>query len=101
MDDISREIEENGQAILSKISSYRSEGFEIVLSLPARLPTKSAQSANEILERLRVLSGFYDTIVFSSPDLRSSALHLDDKAVSPNEFVSLTYDDLRVFLGVP
>lgn len=101
LEDFRRLLEEHGATMLEKIAAYRSEGFEIVMSMPARLPTSIGGTANESLEELRSLGEVYDTIIFGAPDLRSQKVHLDDKAVTPDEFLSLQYEDIRELVGVP
>ena len=89
---------QDGDAFRDKLEAYRTEGFEIVLSVPARLPTKNANALNESLDDLSVLVSFCDAIVFSGPDRRIRGLHLDDKAISSDEFLKMPFEELSTLI---
>ena len=97
-DDLSRMLLHDEDALRDKLAAYRNEGFEILLSVPARLPAKNAKALNESLDDLNALVGLCDAIVFGGPDKRIRGLHLDDKAVSSDEFLKMPFEELSALV---
>ena len=97
-EDLSSMLSQDGDALRDKLSAYRTEGFEILLSVPARLPAKNAKALNESLDDLSALVCLCDAIVFGGPDKRMRGLHLDDKAVSPDEFLKMPFEELSALV---
>ncbi|WP_162685639.1 hypothetical protein [Roseovarius amoyensis] len=87
-------------ALREMIADYRAAGFEIILSMPGGLPSHNESTPEESLGELQALAGLCDAIAFGGPGAGSRALHLDDKAVSPDEFLRLDYDELLSLVEV-
>jgi hypothetical protein len=97
-EDLRHELLQNGAKLRDMLADYRADGFEIVLSMPVRLPAEKDQAIADSLEELQDLIGLCDVVVFGGPGAATRGLHLDDKAVTPAEFLGLRYDELRVLV---
>ena len=89
-----------------QIASYRAMGFEVVLSSSSGMigPDGSLRDAvggvtPEVLELLAQLRGLCDEIVFGKPPTGPSGLVLDDKAVTPEEFLAHDYEQIRKLIS--
>lgn len=97
-DDFRALLSRNEAALRDRLADYRAEGFEIVLRMPATVAIGNEGNRGSCLETMQTLAGFCDLIVFGGPDAWSCALHLDDKAVTPEEFLSLPYAALSALV---
>jgi hypothetical protein len=88
-------LAKDGEAMRGAIAGYRAAGFEVVLSMPGRLSSQSGEGVTEGLATLQALSELYDTAVFGGPCSAPRGLHLDDKAITAEEFLGLRYEALR------
>ena len=59
-EDLSRMLSQDGGALRDKLGAYRTEGFEILLSVPAKLATKNVKAQNKSLDNLSDLVGLCD-----------------------------------------
>lgn len=100
------ELDEQLPQLREQIASYRALGFEVVLSSSSGMigPDGSLRDAvggiaPEILESLAQLREWCDEIVFGKPPTGSLGLVLDDKAVTPEEFLAHDYEQIRKLIS--
>lgn len=89
---------QDGVGLRHKLAAYRKEGFEIVVSMPATLITKNDKGLDESVEEVRALAAFCDAVVFGGPSARMCDLHLDDKVVTSEEFLNLSFEELSLLV---
>ena len=92
-------------ALMSTIESYRQDGFELVLTSSAGMLEFDGNVGKipgsvgpDLFEAVRRLCLDYDELVFGRPDCGPTGLVLDDKAVTPDEFVSNDYRGIQKLL---
>jgi hypothetical protein len=98
--DLECALAQDERAVRDKLAAYRSDGFEIVVSMPASLSASTDEGLCAFLEGMSALVELCDTVVFGGPDTGANALHLDDKAVTPAEFLGLSCEALNELLKV-
>ena len=95
IEDILVDIQQGNQVLCNAIHAYRQQGFEIILSAPEELSTRQSRLSDDLVRQLAMLAGLSDRLVFRGPSLDGAVLVLDDKAVTPDEFLTLDYAKLR------
>ncbi len=93
-------LSQDGAGLHGKLAAYRSEGFEIVLSMPATLIAKNDKGLDESIEEVRALAALCDAVVFGGPSGWMYDLHLDDKVVTPEEFLNLSFEEFSLLVEV-
>ena len=88
------------EKLKKRLKDFRSDGYEIVASLPESISKHELLFEKKILHSLKELSDLVDSCVFGGPDERSAQLHLDDKAVTPSEVLGLSNRELTELVGV-
>jgi capsule biosynthesis phosphatase len=93
-------------SILEKLNHYKSIGFEIVISTSRNVRTYegnigkiNANTLPIIVEWLRENSVPFDEIYIGKPWCGDCGFYIDDKAIRPSEFKSLSYDEIIDLLG--
>ena len=99
IEDILVDIQQGDQVLCSAIRAYRQAGFEIILSAPEQLSTRQGGLSGDLVRQLSMLTDLCDRLVFRGPSLDGEVLVLDDKAVTPDEFLTLDYTKLRQMVG--
>ena len=101
-----REPAEQLATLREQIASYRAMGFEVVLSSSSGMigPDGSLREsvggiAPEVFELLAQLGELFDEIVFGKPPTGPSGLVLDDKVVTPEEFLAHDYEQIRKLIS--
>jgi capsule biosynthesis phosphatase len=101
---LSRE-DDNYSRISSQIEAYRQMGFEVVLTSSAgmikyngNVGKVSGHVAHELIRVIRDLDLEYDELVIGKPPRGPTGLVLDDKAVTPEEFLQAEYAEIRKLL---
>jgi capsule biosynthesis phosphatase len=96
------EDESHISSFSSQIESYRELGFEIVIASSAgmiehdgNIGTIPGHVAREVFRIIEELDIEYDELVLGKPDAGPVGLVIDDKAVSPEEFLSKGYAEIR------
>ncbi len=92
--------------IIEKLREYKSAGFEIVISTARNMRTHgnnigriNAQTLPVIIEWLIRHNVPYDEIHVGKPWCGSDGFYVDDKAIRPDEFASMSYGDIQKLLG--
>ena len=93
------------QRILSQLRTYRNEGFYIILytarnmnTHEGRLGKINANTAPILLDWLDEHDVPYDEIHYGKPWNGFDGFYVDDRAVRPSEFLSMSRDDILEML---
>jgi len=85
-----------------KLSSYRELGFEVVvfsssgmIGVDGELVDEIVGLSPEIYNLLSQEQGIWDKVFFGKPPTGSMGLVLDDKAVTPEEFLTHDYEQIK------
>ncbi len=91
-------LSQDAAGLRDKFAAYRAEGFEIVLSMQATLIAKNEKGLKESMEEVRALAVLCDAVVFGGPSAWMHDLHLDDKVVTPEELLNLSFEELSLLV---
>ena len=88
--------------IVEKIKEYKKAGFEIVISSSRNMKTHNnsiglinAKTLPIIIEWLNRHEIPYDEIHVGKPWCGAEGFYVDDKAIRPDEFINLSYEEIR------
>ena len=94
-------------ALIEKLKDYRAQGFEIAVATARNMRTHNGNIGKinaltlplitEWLDRHEVP---YDEIYVGKPWCGHDGFHIDDKSIRPDEFVSLSYDEISRLLNL-
>jgi capsule biosynthesis phosphatase len=92
--------------VIAKLRAYQAEGFEIVLSTARNMRTHGGNVGKINAHTLPVLMDWlkrhnvpYDEIWTGKPWCGTDGFYVDDKAIRPDEFVSLSYSEIRELIS--
>ena len=92
--------------VLNKLLNYKSDGFYIILYTARQMRTYegnigkiNANTGKVIFQWLEKFSIPFDEIHFGKPWCGSNGFYVDDKAIRPDEFVNLSFDELQKLIG--
>lgn len=92
--------------VVDKLHEYRALGFYLILHTSRNMRTYegnlgliNANTAKSVLAWLDRNGIPYDEIYFGKPWPGKGGFYVDDKAVRPDEFAKLTYDEILVLVG--
>lgn len=99
---------ESNFALVAKLAEYQKLGFEIVIYTSRNMRTYAGNigkiNANTlpiIIDWLNKHDVPYDEVYVGKPWCGHDGFYVDDKAVRPDEFVNLSYDELRALTSKP
>lgn len=88
--------------IIATIQRYKKMGFEIVISTSRNMRTHAGNIGKINVLTLPVIIDWlsrydvpYDEIHVGKPWCGTEGFYVDDKAIRPDEFASMTYDEIR------
>ena len=94
-------------AVAERVREYHAAGFEIVVYTARNMRTHNsslgritAKTVPSILDWLARYEIPYDELWVGKPWCGREGFYVDDKAVRPDEFASLSYEEIRALLGV-
>lgn len=92
--------------VVEKIKKYKKLGFEIVISTSRNMQTYKGCIGKINIDTLPIIISWldryeipYDEIYVGKPWCGNEGFYVDDRAVRPSEFVSLTYEEILNRLG--
>ena len=95
------------EAVVSQLRDYHAAGFEIVLYTARNMRTYNsslgqitAKTVPGIVEWLTRHDIPYDELWVGKPWCGHQGFYVDDKAIRPDEFVSLSYDQICALVGI-
>lgn len=95
------------KTVLQKLMDYRQAGFYIILYTARQMRTHqgnvgriNAQTGKVLFEWLDKHAIPYDEIHFGKPWCGRQGFYVDDKAIRPDEFVDLSYEEIVDLLNL-
>jgi len=93
-------------SVLEKLRAYKAAGFHIILFTSRSMRTHggnigriNATTAKRAMAWLDQHDVPYDEIHFGKPWQGKGGFYVDDKAIRPDEFVSLSYEEICALVG--
>ncbi|GAA5010898.1 HAD-IIIC family phosphatase [Acinetobacter puyangensis] len=93
-------------AVITKIKAYKELGFEICFSTSRNVKTYhgnlgkiNANTLPIIIDWLNKHNIPFDEIYVGKPWCGFDGFYVDDKAIRPDEFVTLSYDEIKKLIG--
>jgi capsule biosynthesis phosphatase len=93
--------------VVARLRDYKAQGFEIVIHTARNMRTHNsslgkitALTVPVIIRWLEKHDIPYDEIWVGKPWCGSDGFYVDDKAVRPDEFARLSYDEIRALLDM-
>jgi capsule biosynthesis phosphatase len=94
-------------AVVEALRNYKSKGFEIVVNTSRNMNTfnQALGKINKhtlpvIIEWLNKHNIPYDEIFVGKPWCGKEGFYIDDKSIRPDEFVKLSYDEIKKLVGI-
>lgn len=94
-------------AVIGKLHEYRALGFEIIISTSRNMRTYSgnigkitAHTLPTIIDWLKSHNVPYDEIYVGKPWCGHEGFYVDDRAIRPDEFSRLTYEEIKNLTGI-
>jgi len=94
------------EAIIKKLRDYHQKGYRILLFTSRNMNTYKNNlgqinkfTAPILLEWLAKWEIPYDEILFGKPWPRKKGFYIDDRSIRPNEFLTMTEDEIHELLG--
>ncbi|WP_439243128.1 MULTISPECIES: HAD-IIIC family phosphatase [unclassified Lonepinella] len=88
--------------IIEKIMAYKAQGFEIVISSSRNMRTYENNLGKINIHTLPVIIEWlnkhqvpFDEIYVGKPWCGFDGFYVDDRAIRPDEFINLSYDEIR------
>jgi capsule biosynthesis phosphatase len=88
--------------VIEKMREYKAQGFEICLSTSRNMRTYEGNAGKIAANTLPILIEWlqkhevpYDEIYFAKPWCGFDGFYIDDKAIRPDEFINLSYEEIR------
>lgn len=95
------------QPMIDKLREYQQQGFYIVLNTSRNMRTfeNNVGKINKhtlptIIDWLARHDVPYDEIYTGKPWCGMDGFYIDDKAIRPDEFLNLSYDEIRKLTGI-
>lgn len=101
-DDVDYKKREPDEEVLERLREYHERGFTIVLYTARNMNTHegrigkiNADTAPTLLEWLEKHDVPYDEIHYGKPWCGGEGFYVDDKAIRPSEFLSMSHEEIR------
>lgn len=92
--------------VLARLREYREAGFYVILATSRNMNTHSgniglitATTAKTLMQWLDKHEIPYDELYVGKPWGGKGGFYVDDKAIRPDEFLTLTYDEVIALVG--
>ena len=92
--------------VIEKLRQYKLNGFEIVISTSRNMKTFSGNIGKINSITLPIIISWlnennvpYDEIFVGKPWCGTEGFYIDDRAIRPDEFVNLSYLEIRKIIG--
>jgi capsule biosynthesis phosphatase len=93
--------------VIETLKAYKNMGFYIILFSSRQMRTHqnnlgkiNAETLPNLIEWLRKYDVPYDEIYMGKPWCGFEGFYVDDKAIRPDEFVQLDYDQIKTLLRI-
>lgn len=95
------------QGMIAKLREYKQLGYEIVISTSRNMRTYegsigkiNANTLPIIIDWLNRHQVPFDEIYIGKPWCGAEGFYVDDKAIRPDEFLNLSYDEIARIVGI-
>lgn len=92
--------------VLARLREYREAGFYVILATSRNMNTHSgnvglitATTAKTLMQWLDKHDVPYDELYVGKPWAGKGGFYVDDKAIRPDEFLKLSYDEIIAVVG--
>lgn len=103
--DLSYSDKEPNLPLIEKLRDYKSQGFEILIQTARNMRTYqgavgkiNANTLPVIIEWLKKHDVPYDEIYVGKPWCGTEGFYIDDRAVRPSEFMSLSLEEINTLI---
>lgn len=103
--DLSYSNKEPNLPLIEKLRDYKSQGFEILIQTARNMRTYqgavgkiNANTLPVIIEWLKKHDVPYDEIYVGKPWCGTEGFYIDDRAVRPSEFLSLSLEEINTLI---
>jgi capsule biosynthesis phosphatase len=93
--------------VITSLQKYHLDGFEIVISTSRNMKTFDGNEGKISKETLPVILDWlekhnvpFDEIYIAKPWCGDNGFYVDDRAIRPNEFLSLSYSEIKILLEI-
>jgi capsule biosynthesis phosphatase len=93
--------------VISKLREYKSQGFQIAISTSRNMRTFEGSVGKITAHTLPVILAWldrhevpYDEVHVAKPWCGDEGFYIDDRAIRPQEFLNLSYQQICVLLGI-
>lgn len=90
------------ESVIEKIKEYKAQGFEIVISSSRNMRTYEGNVGKININTLPIIIEWlnrygvpYDELYVGKPWCGHDGFYVDDRAIRPDEFTQLTYEQIR------
>lgn len=94
------------EAIVALLREYRAKGFYVILATSRNMNTYSGNVGLITANTAKTLMGWldrhdipYDELYVGKPWAGRGGFYVDDKAIRPDEFAKLTYEEILALVG--
>jgi capsule biosynthesis phosphatase len=94
-------------AVIKKLIEYKEQGFKITINTSRNMKTYegnvgkiNANTIPTIIHWLKKHKVPYDEIIVGKPWCGENGFYIDDKAIRPNEFINLNYNEIKQLLRI-
>ena len=94
--------------VVAKLRDYKAAGFEIVLFSSRNMRSYDGNIGRINVATLPVLLDWlkrhnipFDEVHVGKPWCGHQGFYVDDKAIRPDEFAAMSYDEIRALLNIP
>ena len=91
--------------LIETLKKYKSDGFQIIISTARNMRTYEGNVGKinihtlpTIIEWLDKHNVPYDEIIVGKPWCGTDGFYIDDKAIRPSEFISMSYEEIILVL---
>ena len=93
--------------VADRLAEYKARGFEIVIYTARNMRTYEGNVGKITVHTLPVITGWldkhaipYDEIWLGKPWCGTEGFYVDDKAIRPDEFARLSYDEIKALVRI-
>lgn len=93
--------------VVARLREYKTQGFEIVIHTARNMRTFEGSVGKITVHTLPVITQWldkhdipYDEIWLGKPWCGKEGFYVDDKAVRPDEFASLSYEQIKALVNI-
>lgn len=93
--------------VVAQLRKYKEMGFKITIYTSRNMKTFSGnvgkinvETLPIILEWLDINNIPYDEVIVGKPWCGTDGFYVDDRAIRPNEFTTLSYDEIKDLLNI-